>query len=526
MNDVLAILAVANLAAAAAVVLVLAIRRPARRWFGPGVAYGLWALAPLAALAMLLPGRTVTVVVEAAGVAATAPVEATLSAQPGTPPALDLLSLAAGLWIAGAIASLAWLAWKQLEFGRAARAGLAGPAVIGVLRPRIVTPSDFARRYTAREQAVVLAHEAAHIARHDSRINAVVALARCLNWFNPLVHVLAHYLRIDQELACDAAVVAAHPQARRSYAEAMLKTQLASRPLPLGCYWPASGVHPLAERVSLLARPEPSTARRRLGLAAVVLLGAVAAGSTWAARPARVDYVERAARPVERAVLGAAPAPRHVSEPMVRAAAPSVTTPSAEFVAPPPYTPEAAALDAAGDARAAAPLTHEPDTRRHAEPRPARKVFAAAERSRIEPGSAVRLVATMTDPEGRPLMTDLTAFGSQHFYRVGRFTRDGSRLVLFTSVVQQGDTLWVTASTNSDFRAPGVGTIAMKAGETRDMVLGDGQVVTVTPTLRPETAEEQAGSDPALRRAGADIDRDSRDRWRAFRDLCRACRAG
>jgi hypothetical protein len=93
-------------------------------------------------------------------------------------------------------------------------------------------------------------------------------------------------------------------------------------------------------------------------------------------------------------------------------------------------------------------------------------------------------------------------------------------------VVQDGDTLWVTASTNDEFRAPGVGTIAMKPGETRDMVLDNGQVVTVTPTLRAETAEEQAGSHPTLQRVKADIDRDSRDRWRAFRMRCRGCEAG
>lgn len=107
--------------------------------------------------------------------------------------------------------------------------------MIGVLRPRVILPADFAELYTPREQLVVLAHEQTHIARHDSRINAVVAVARCVNWFNPAAHLLAHYLRIDQEFACDAQVVTAHPTARRSYAQAMLKAQIAARPLPMGC---------------------------------------------------------------------------------------------------------------------------------------------------------------------------------------------------------------------------------------------------------------------------------------------------
>ena len=40
-------------------------------------------------------------------------------------------------------------------------------------------------------------------------MNAVVEVACCANWFNPLVHLAAHRLRTDQELACDATVIAA-----------------------------------------------------------------------------------------------------------------------------------------------------------------------------------------------------------------------------------------------------------------------------------------------------------------------------
>src|SRR5258705_297126 len=105
-----------------------------------------------------------------------------------------------------------------------------------------------------------------HLPRHDSRVNAALALARCVNWFNPMLHLAAHLIRIDQELACDAAVVAALPGARKSYAQAMLKAQLAARPLPLGCYWPAPSAHPLAQRIRLLAARAPGVWRLRLGV--------------------------------------------------------------------------------------------------------------------------------------------------------------------------------------------------------------------------------------------------------------------
>ena len=80
--------------------------------------------------------------------------------------------------------------------------------MLGFLRPRIVTPDGFLTHFTPREQAAILAHERAHLARQDARINALAALLRCLCWFNPLMHLGARWLRIDQELACDASGVA------------------------------------------------------------------------------------------------------------------------------------------------------------------------------------------------------------------------------------------------------------------------------------------------------------------------------
>ena len=136
-----------------------------------------------------------------------------------------------------------------------------GPAVVGVIAPRIVTPQDFAQRYSLQEQAQVLAHEQAHIARQDSRLNALSAAAQCLCWFNPLVHLGAHLMRMDQELACDAQVLAHRFGQRRRYAETLLKTQLGAIAAPLGCHWLAGhAAHPLEQRIQALRQPAPDLA--------------------------------------------------------------------------------------------------------------------------------------------------------------------------------------------------------------------------------------------------------------------------
>ncbi|MBS0333638.1 MAG: hypothetical protein JSS35_12800, partial [Proteobacteria bacterium] len=300
MREALDVLLRLNLAAGAAVLAVLLLRAPVRRLFGARIAYGLWSLVPLAALAMLVPARMVviprpspdeTVVAAPLSWAPTTALRSAASPSLAHIPApTDLVPWVAAVWIAGVVLALAALWRSQARFERAIRDGLAGPAVVGVLRPRIVTPQDFETAYTCQERRMVLAHEATHIARQDSRINALAALLRCLNWFNPLIWLMARGLRIDQEFACDAAVMARYPRARRAYGEALLKTQLAAHPLPLGCYWPPEAVHPLVARIDLLARPQIGAMTQALGLTALGFVVLGGAGAVWAGRPPQLAF--------------------------------------------------------------------------------------------------------------------------------------------------------------------------------------------------------------------------------------------
>src|SRR4051812_28321163 len=116
MSDALLIFVAANLAAAVAVVLVVALRAPARKLFGPRIAYGLWLVVPLAALGILLPARVMTVTVRAAPApgATASPLVAPIAALPGSAAAaFDPWLLVVGLWIAGVLASLVWMVWRQ-----------------------------------------------------------------------------------------------------------------------------------------------------------------------------------------------------------------------------------------------------------------------------------------------------------------------------------------------------------------------------------------------------------------------------
>ncbi|HEX3699138.1 MAG TPA: M56 family metallopeptidase [Phenylobacterium sp.] len=266
MADVLDALLRVNLVASAAILAVLVLRLPARRRFGPEVAYRLWAAPPLAAVATLMPLKVAPPPIHALTHVAAGSLSPTLIA----------------VWAVGLALAAVFMGHAQLVFLAEARRGRAGPAVVGVLTPRVVMPPDDGR-YTADERALIRAHEREHITRKDPRAGALIALFQCLGWFNPLVHLAAHVARLDQELACDAAVVRRHPKSRALYAKTLLKTQLATAALPLGCYWPARSRHPLEVRVGLLRRTP-----RDQGLEGPLLVGAAivtAAILAWSAEP-------------------------------------------------------------------------------------------------------------------------------------------------------------------------------------------------------------------------------------------------
>jgi beta-lactamase regulating signal transducer with metallopeptidase domain len=80
------------------------------------------------------------------------------------------------------------------------------PATVGVLRPKILVPSDGSTWDSARRQAVTL-HELIHIRRFDWPIRVLARVSRALYWFNPLSWWAVRRLDLEQEKACDDEVV-------------------------------------------------------------------------------------------------------------------------------------------------------------------------------------------------------------------------------------------------------------------------------------------------------------------------------
>ncbi len=90
------------------------------------------------------------------------------------------------------------------------------PALLGLAHPAILLPRPLLDACTQREYELILAHELAHLKRHDLLWQFLPTCANGLLFFHPLVWLAQREYRLAQEMACDAQVVL-HP--RNSVAE-------------------------------------------------------------------------------------------------------------------------------------------------------------------------------------------------------------------------------------------------------------------------------------------------------------------
>ncbi len=100
---------------------------------------------------------------------------------------------------------------------------IAGPLVIGPLRPVIYIPEDLFARLDPDERAMLLAHELAHVKRRDTLVAAIEMVALAVHWFNPLAWWMMRAVRTQRELACDDRVVALFNDRADDYGSGLIK---------------------------------------------------------------------------------------------------------------------------------------------------------------------------------------------------------------------------------------------------------------------------------------------------------------
>lgn len=174
------------------------------------------------------------------------------------------------IWLAGALAALALLAYTNLSFYAKLRrtrrpigrtgAGLpayeteavASPCLFGLFRPAVYVRAEDAGRLRH-----VLEHEDCHFRQLDHIWALLRALCLALYWWDPLVWLAAALSRTDCELACDEAALSRLGEGeRRAYGETLITMAAKPRPAellragsPIG-----SGKRELKARILAIAR--------------------------------------------------------------------------------------------------------------------------------------------------------------------------------------------------------------------------------------------------------------------------------
>lgn len=82
------------------------------------------------------------------------------------------------------------------------------PVVIGWLRPVILLPSSAITGLSVRQLELILAHELAHIRRHDYLVNLLQKIAETLLFYHPAVWWLSGVVRQERENCCDDLAIA------------------------------------------------------------------------------------------------------------------------------------------------------------------------------------------------------------------------------------------------------------------------------------------------------------------------------
>ena len=165
------------------------------------------------------------------------------------------------------------------------------PMTWGVLRPRVLLPSGW-EQWPVTVAGAVVAHELAHVRRHDLTWQLPWEVARIVLWFNPLVLLSARQAHLAAEQACDDDAIQGGVSAA-SYADALVSLVRLLR--ADGSRVPAlvgGGAGELAKRVAAVldpARVRRSSRATSLAAAMLVAIASVGAATVSVVRTDRDD---------------------------------------------------------------------------------------------------------------------------------------------------------------------------------------------------------------------------------------------
>ncbi|NND98216.1 MAG: M56 family metallopeptidase [Pirellulaceae bacterium] len=156
---------------------------------------------------------------------------------------------------------------------------ISGPALIGLWDPTIVFSSASLAQCSESQHRAVIAHELAHLRRHDLGWNLLSAIAKALFFFHPLVWLATHRHRVTSEMACDNLAIGITQATPAEYAGDLLRlAMIHSDSFPhehqLGCASVTGSTQTLKQRITAMKRSHQPSPRRVMLY--VTLIGSLA----------------------------------------------------------------------------------------------------------------------------------------------------------------------------------------------------------------------------------------------------------
>jgi HEAT repeat protein/beta-lactamase regulating signal transducer with metallopeptidase domain len=152
---------------------------------------------------------------------------------------------------------------------------VSAPLVIGHVKPLILLPVAALSGLSPRQLEAILAHELAHIRRHDYLVNLVQTVIETVLFYHPAVWWVSNEVRVLREHCCDDLAVAVCGD-RKNYMQALLGLEHLRRQSPLLALGATDG--PLVARARrLLMDVDSDTASPRLAAGVIALTVAVLA---------------------------------------------------------------------------------------------------------------------------------------------------------------------------------------------------------------------------------------------------------
>lgn len=179
------------------------------------------------------------------------------------------------------------------------------PLTCGVIRSKILLPAE-AEGWSRPRLETVLAHELAHVRRHDVAFQMAAHVVAALWWFQPLVWIGWRQLRRESEFACDAEVLRAGIRSSEYAKELLALAKTAGR--NAGIFNAAISMarsSDLEKRVRAILRP-PAALAGRAGLYGVgTVLGTVALAAATLSVGSSQSLSERGGSTMKRTIMAA-----------------------------------------------------------------------------------------------------------------------------------------------------------------------------------------------------------------------------